>query len=63
MGRGTHLYKLAFVHDRDSRCQIHGLFLVMGDDDERNTEFMLYVHQLELSTLPELLIQRGQRFI
>ena len=44
---------------RDSACDGHRLFLIVGDDDERDPNTLLDVHQFELGLLAQLLIERG----
>ena len=41
----------------------HGLFLVVGDDDEGDAEGFLDLDQLELGFLAQLLVERAERLV
>ncbi len=63
LGRRGHLDDLAVAHDGDAVGHGHGLFLVVGDDDEGQAEVLLQVHQLELRFLAQLLVERAERLV
>ena len=62
-GRRRHLHHLALVEDGDAVGHGHGLFLVVGDDDEGEAELLLQVHQFELGLLAQLLVERAERLV
>ena len=57
------LLELPSAHDADPARNRHGFLLVMGHDQEGQAELLLDVHELELRLLPQLFIQRSERFI
>jgi hypothetical protein len=62
-GGRRHLDDLAMAHHRDAVGHGHGLFLVVGDDDEGEAEALLQVHQLELGFLAQLLVEGAERLV
>ena len=63
LGRRRHLDELAVIHHRDAVGNRHRLLLVVGDDQEGESELHLQVHQLELGFIAELLVERPERLV
>jgi hypothetical protein len=61
--RTRHLNDLTVVHDGDAIGNGHCLFLVVGDDDEGEAQFLLKVGQFELGLLAELLVEGAERLV
>ena len=61
--RGRDLDEASAVHHADAVGDRHRLLLVVGDDDEREPEPFLEMHQLELRLLAQLLVERRQRLV
>ena len=53
----------AVVHHRHPAGDRHRLFLIVGHDHESGAGLFLNIHQFELRVLPQLLVERAQRFI
>ena len=62
-GRRGDLDQAPMVHDADAVGDRHRLLLVVGDDDEGETELLLQLHQLELRFAPQLLVERRKRLV
>src|SRR5256885_3451310 len=63
IGRCADLLDLAGIHHGDPVGHGERLFLVVGDKDHGQTEFALQLLELELHGLPQLLVERAERFV
>src|SRR5438105_1706920 len=63
IGRCADLLDLAGIHHRDPVGHGECFLLVVGDEDHGQTEFALQLLQLELHRLPQLLVERAERFV
>ena len=61
--RSADLLDAALVEDDDGIGKGQGLFLVMGDVDEGDAEFLVHLLELDLHVLAHLQVQGGQRFV
>ena len=63
LGRGADLVDVARVHDRDAVTHRQRFLLVVGHVDERDPDLALDALELELHDLPQLEVQRAERFV
>src|SRR6266849_3227386 len=63
IGRCADLLDLAGIHHRDPVGHGKRFFLIVGDEDHGQAEFALQLLQLELHRLPQLLVERAERFV
>ena len=61
--RRTDLLDLAVAHHGEPVGHRHGLFLVVGDVDERDPDLLLDALELQLHLLAELQVERAQRLV
>lgn len=57
------LENAALVHDRDTIRHRQRLFLIMGDENESDTGFVLQALELDLHVFAQFVVERGQWFI
>ena len=57
------LLDVAVEHDRDPVAHAHRLFLVVGDEDERDAELALEQLELDLHLLAQLAVERAERLV
>src|SRR4030095_10843008 len=55
--------EVAAAHEADARGERHRLLLVVRHDDEGDAEALLYVDELELRALAQLLVERAERLL
>ncbi len=60
---GTGLLDDAVIHDDDGIGHREGFFLVVGDIDKGDAEFLMHLLKLELHVFPHLMVKRGKRFV
>src|SRR6185369_11370640 len=63
IGRCADLLDLAGIHYRDPVGHRERFLLVVGDEDHGQAELALQLLQLELHRLPQLLVERAERFV
>ena len=61
--RRADLLDIALVHDDDRVGHAQGLFLVVGDEDEGNAQFLFDLDEFQLHTAPQFAVQGAQRFV
>ena len=63
VARLANLLDASRVEHRKPVAQRQRLILVVGDDDERDTHLALYRLELQLHSLPQLEVERAERFV
>src|SRR3546814_14653941 len=53
----------ALVHDDDHVADGERFFLVMGDENGRDAQFLLKLAQLELHAFAQILVERAERLV
>ena len=61
--RRRHLLQFSRAQQRDAVRHHHGLFLIVGDEDERDADLALQRFQLDLHLPAQVRIERGKWFI
>ena len=61
--RRSDLLQFAHAQQRDAVGHDHGLFLVMGNEHERDSDFTLQRFQFHLHLAAKVGIERGKRFV
>ena len=61
--RIAELLDVTLEHDGDAVAHAHRLFLIVGDEDERDAELALQQLQLDLHLLAELAVERAERLV
>ena len=63
LGRRADLLDAAEVEDRDAVAHRERFVLVVGHVDERDADLALDAFQLDLHVLPQLQVERAERFV
>ena len=57
------MLNFAFSHNYDTVAQGKSLFLVVGDVDESDAEFLMHLFEFELHIFSHLEVECGERFV